>query len=186
MTKEEITEVYDNLLAVNTSLDPKKGIPLIFINNYLTDIAERANSLLDIAYKGNFFIKFEVNEKEFKIIVIKGDGTELNDISLASQGEVAMTNTSLSLSMLANITKGYNILYFDEVDGTLDNDNRRNFLSVLDLQIATLNSQQTFIISHNNEFYSADVDLILLDGYESKIDIKDKTMMSNKTILYKN
>lgn len=183
---EEITSVYDNLLAVNTSLDPKKGIPLIFINNYLTDIAERANSLLDIAYKGNFFIKFEVNEKEFKIIVTKGDGTELNDISLASQGEVAMTNTSLSLSMLANITKGYNILYFDEVDGTLDNDNRRNFLSVLDLQIATLNSEQTFIISHNNEFYSADVDLILLDGYESKIDIKDKTMMSNKTILYKN
>ena len=183
---KEITDVYDNLLAVNTSLDPKKGIPLIFINNYLTDIAERANSLLDIAYKGNFFIKFEVNEKEFKIIVIKGDGTELNDISLASQGEVAMTNTSLSLSMLANITKGYNILYFDEVDGTLDNDNRRNFLSVLDLQIATLNSEQTFIISHNNEFYSADVDLILLDGYESKIDIKDKTMMSNKTILYKN
>lgn len=183
---KEITDVYDNLLTVNTSLDPKKGIPLIFINNYLTDIAERANSLLDIAYKGNFFIKFEVNEKEFKIIVIKGDGTELNDISLASQGEVAMTNTSLSLSMLANITKGYNILYFDEVDGTLDNDNRRNFLSVLDLQIATLNSEQTFIISHNNEFYSADVDLILLDGYESKIDIKDKTMMSNKTILYKN
>ena len=183
---EEITSVYDNLLAVNTSLDPKKGIPLIFINNYLTDIAERANSLLDIAYKGNFFIKFEVNEKEFKIIVIKGDGTELNDISLASQGEVAMTNTSLSLSMLANITKGYNILYFDEVDGTLDNNNRRNFLSVLDLQISTLNSEQTFIISHNNEFYSADVDLILLDGYESKIDINDKTMMSNKTILYKN
>lgn len=183
---EEITSVYDNLLAVNASLDPKKGIPLIFINNYLTDIAERANSLLDIAYKGNFFIKFEVNEKEFKIIVIKGDGTELNDISLASQGEVAMTNTSLSLSMLANITKGYNILYFDEVDGTLDNNNRRNFLSVLDLQISTLNSEQTFIISHNNEFYSADVDLILLDGYESKIDINDKTMMSNKTILYKN
>ena len=183
---EEITSVYDNLLAVNTSLDPKKGIPLIFINNYLTDIAERANSLLDIAYKGNFFIKFEVNEKEFKIIVIKGDGTELNDISLASQGEVAMTNTSLSLSMLANITKGYNILYFDEVDGTLDNNNRRNFLSVLDMQISTLNSEQTFIISHNNEFYSADVDLILLDDYESKIDINDKTMMSNKTILYKN
>lgn len=182
----EISSVYDKLISVNTSLDPKKGIPLIFINNYLTDIAERANDLLDMAYKGNFFIKFEVNEKEFKIIVVKGDGTELEDISLASQGETAMTNTSLSLSMLANITKGYNIMYFDEVDGTLDNENRRNFLSVLDRQIKTLGSEQTFIISHNNEFYSADVDLILLDKYETKIDINDKQLMANKTILYKN
>ena len=182
----DISSVYDKLLAVNTSLDPKKGIPLIFINNYLTDIAERANDLLDMAYKGDFFIKFEVNEKEFKIIVVKGDGTELEDISLASQGETAMTNTSLSLSMLANITKGYNIMYFDEVDGTLDNENRRNFLSVLDRQIKTLGSEQTFIISHNNEFYSADVDLILLDKYETKIDINDKQLMANKTILYKN
>lgn len=182
----KISSVYDKLISVNTSLDPKKGIPLIFINNYLTDIAERANDLLDMAYKGNFFIKFEVNEKEFKIIVVKGDGTELEDISLASQGETAMTNTSLSLSMLANITKGYNIMYFDEVDGTLDNENRRNFLSVLDRQIKTLGSEQTFIISHNNEFYSADVDLILLDKYETKIDINDKQLMDNKTILYKN
>lgn len=182
----DISSIYDKLLAVNTSLDPKKGIPLIFINNYLTDIAERANDLLDMAYKGDFFIKFEVNEKEFKIIVVKGDGTELEDISLASQGETAMTNTSLSLSMLANITKGYNIMYFDEVDGTLDNENRRNFLSVLDRQIKTLGSEQTFIISHNNEFYSADVDLILLDKYETKIDINDKQLMANKTILYKN
>ena len=183
---KSIESVYDDLITVANSLDPKKGIPLIFINNYLTDIAERANSLLDIAYKGNFFIKFDVNEKEFKIIVVKGDGTELEDISLASQGEIAMTNTSLSLSMLANITSGYNILYFDEVDGTLDNDNRRNFLSVLDLQIKSLGSEQAFIISHNNEFYSSDIDLILLDGYESKIDINDENMMSNKTILYKN
>ena len=182
----DISSIYDKLLAVNTSLDPKKGIPLIFINNYLTDIAERSNDLLDMAYKGDFFIKFEVNEKEFKIIVVKGDGTELEDISLASQGETAMTNTSLSLSMLANITKGYNIMYFDEVDGTLDNENRRNFLSVLDRQIKTLGSEQTFIISHNNEFYSADVDLILLDKYETKIDINDKQLMANKTILYKN
>ena len=182
----DISSIYDKLLAVNTSLDPKKGIPLIFINNYLTDIAERANDLLDMAYKGDFFIKFEVNEKEFKIIVVKGDGTELEDISLASQGETAMTNTSLSLSMLANITKGYNIMYFDEVDGTLDNENRRNFLSVLDRQIKTLGSEQTFIISHNNEFYSADVDLILLDKYETKIDINDKQLMANKTIVYKN
>ena len=182
----DISSIYDKLLAVNTSLDPKKGIPLIFINNYLTDIAERANDLLDMAYKGDFFIKFEVNEKEFKIIVVKGDGTELEDISLASQGETAMTNTSLSLSMLANITKGYNIMYFDEVDGTLDNENRRNFLSVLDRQIKTLGSEQTFIISHNNEFYSADVDLILLDKYETKIDINDEQLMANKTILYKN
>lgn len=181
-----INDVRAYYLKVRDALDPKKGIPLVFINTYLVDIAQRANDLLGIAYNGSFSIRFEVNQKDFKIIVMKADGTELDDISLASQGEISMTNTSLSLAMMANITAGYNIIYLDEVDATLDNTNRRNFLSVLDKQIEVLGSEQVFIISHNNEFYSADVDLILLNGFESKINIHDEVLMANKTILYKN
>ena len=49
-----------------------------------------------------------------------------------------------------------------------------------------LGVEQTFIITHNNEFYSDDVDLILLNGYESKIDITDKSIMEGKSIIYKN
>ena len=181
-----INEVLDYFKTIKDSLDIKKGIPLIFTNTYLLDIAERTNELLSIAYDDAFSIEFEVTKRDFNIIVNKDDGTSLDDISLASQGETAMTNTSLSLAMMANVTEGYNILYLDEVDSTLDDNNRRSFLSVLDKQIENLNSQQTFIISHNNEFYSADVDLILLKGYQSKININDDVLMGNKKILYQN
>lgn len=183
---ETINEVLDYFVIIKESLDLKKGIPLIFTNNYLIDIAERTNDLLNIAYKGSFNIDFKIDKKDFNINVYKSDGSILDDISLASQGEIAMTNTTLSLAMMANVTKGFNIIYLDEVDATLDVNNRRNFLSVLDKQIDVLGSDQVFIISHNNEFYSSDVDLILLDGYEDKIDINDKTLMSNKEILYVN
>ena len=95
-----------------------------------------------------------------------------------------MTNTSLSLAMMHNITKGYNVLYLDEVDATLDDKNRRLFLDVIDRQIEVLGTEQAFIISHNNEFYSADIDLILLDGFDTKIDIEDDLLMTNKSILF--
>ena len=75
-----INDVRAYYLKVRDALDPKKGIPLVFINTYLVDIAQRANDLLGIAYNGSFSIRFEVNQKDFKIVVMKADGTELDDI----------------------------------------------------------------------------------------------------------
>src|SRR5699024_416091 len=144
---DDINDVLGYFEVTRNALDIKKGIPLIFTNTYLIDIAERTNELLSIAYDQAFSIEFEVTKKDFKIIVNKSDGTTLDDISLASQGEISMTNTSLSLAMMANVTKGYNILYLDEVDATLDYGNRRSFLSVLNRQISNLGTEQTFIIS---------------------------------------
>src|SRR5699024_11822083 len=181
---DEIESVYDKYKLVYEALDPKTGIPLIFIDTYLKDIAVSTNELLSIAYNDNFKINFEVTDSDFFIKVFKSDGTVLDDIKDASQGETNMTNISLSLSLLEKITTGYNILYLDEVDATLDDTNRRRFINVLDKQIEMLDIEQTFIISHNNEFFSSDIDLILLDGYEDKIDITDKEFMQGKNIIF--
>lgn len=194
-----IKESIDNLNKINAvrgifkdikdSLDPKKGIPLIFSKNYLISIAERANDLLDVAYKGNYQIRFDIDSRDFKIAVIKNDGNDLEDISFASQGETSMTSISLSLSMLGSMMSDlgkYNIIYLDEMDAQLDNNNRRSYINVLERQMEVLDIEQAFIITHNNEFYSYDVDLILLNGYETKIDITDKSIMEGKKILYKN
>ena len=72
------------------------------------------------------------------------------------------------------------------MDAQLDNNNRRSYINVLERQMEVLDIEQAFIITHNNEFYSYDVDLILLNGYETKIDITDKSIMEGKKILYKN
>ena len=174
---------------IQDSLDPKKGIPLIFTRNYLTSISERANELLDVAYKGTYQIRFILDKRDFRIEVLKGDGNNLEDITLASQGETSMTSISLSLSMLGQImgdTGGYNVLYLDEMDAELDANNRKSFINVIDRQMEILGVEQTFIITHNNEFHSSDIDLILLDGYETKIDITDPLVMEGKAVIYQN
>lgn len=185
----KISAVRATYKVVQDSLDPKKGIPLIFTENYLTSISQSANELLDVAYKGSYQLKFVLGKRDFRIEILKGNGNNLEDINLASQGERSMTSISLSLSMLGKIMHdcgGYNIIYLDEMDAELDVNNRKSFIDVINRQMELLGVEQTFIITHNNEFYSSDVDLILLNGYESKIDITDKSIMEGKSIIYKN
>src|SRR5699024_651016 len=107
------------------------------------------------------------------------------DIKEASQGETALTNINLSLSLLNKVSQDYNILYLDEMDSTLDSNNRRRFVDVIDRQIELMGLEQVFLISHNDEFYSANIDLILLKEYESKLDINNEEMMQSKNVLFK-
>lgn len=179
---KEIEENYDVYKLVKDSLDPKIGIPLIFIDNYLKDISSRANELLQISSKEMFQIKFEITETDFFIMVYKNDGTYLKDIIEASQGEVSLTNISLSLSMIEKMMDEYNILYLDEVDATLSTQNRRLFLELVEKQIKELDIEQVFVISHNNEFYASNVDLILLK--DNDVDKNDKDVMNNKNIIF--
>lgn len=184
----KLSETYDDLKEVKEALDPKTGIPIVFINNYLKSISVNANNLLKIAYGDKFKIKFDVTATDFNIEVYKSSGTYLSDISQASQGEVSLTNISLSLSMLQNMVKKYNIIYLDEIDATLSSENRRLFIDMLEKQIETLGIEQCFIITHNNEFYNKNVDLILLKDHDCPIDDDgniDKEFLEGKNIIYK-
>ncbi|ALN97887.1 hypothetical protein Bp8pS_208 [Bacillus phage vB_BpuM-BpSp] len=181
---ENVKKNFDTYSLIKDALDPKKGIPLFFIDNYLKDISIRINNLLSIAYGNQFKIKFDINSSDFFVNVLKSDGTQLKDIVEASQGEVSLTTISLSLGMIERLmeTTRYNILYLDEIDGALSTENRRLFLSLLDDQIKKLGIEQVFIISHNSEFHSSSSDLILLNGND--IDVNDKEFMSNKNIIF--
>ena len=179
----EINENFADIKLIKDSLDPKSGIPMVFIETFLTDISEKTNKLLDIAYDGKFQINFELTDKDFFVQVLKSDGTLLNDIKDCSQGEFSMTMISLSLAMLERNMSKYNIVYLDEVDATLSTENRRTFIEILQAQIATLGIEQVFVISHNQEFHSYPMGLVLLEGYD--IDVNDNDIMSNKEVLYK-
>lgn len=128
-------------------------------------------------------IKFDINSKDFFINVFKSDGTTLDDIAKASQGEISLTTISLSLSMIENLISNsmYKIIYLDEIDSTLSTKNRRLFLDLLQVQL-DLGIEQVFIISHNEEFYSQNVDLILMK--EHGLDITNKAFMEGKNIIY--
>lgn len=180
---EEIEGLITDISIVKDALDPKKGIPLVFMKNFLDIVGSKANDLLDKAYNGSFKIKFEINSKEFLIKVYKSDGTVLHDISEASQGEVSLTTIALSLSMIENLLKDceYNVLYLDEIDATLSTANRRAFLDLLEIQLEN-NIEQCFVISHNDEFYSKDIDLVLFNG--NNLDKENIEIMEGKTVLF--
>jgi len=186
---EDITERYNTLnkdfskyKALRDTLDPKQGFPVLFIKTYLEDISDRVNELLNVAYDGAFQIKFNITARDFLIEVYKSDGTMLNDIKQASQGELSMTTVSLSLAIMEKSIDRYNILYLDEVDATLSSENRRLFIDIIQKQIEKMGIEQVFIISHNNEYFSYPMNLVLLEGHD--LDTDDEDLMSNKKIVY--
>ena len=54
----------------------------------------------------------------------------------------------------------YNIMLLDEVDGALDDNNRKNFILVLDHLMKKIGAEQVFLITHNNMFDMYDVSTI--------------------------
>lgn len=175
--KNNLEKDYKLIELIKKSIDPTKGIPVYYIDKYLNKTKEITNNLLDISQKGKFAINFNINEKDFYIQVYKDNGDILDDIIEASQGETALTKLSLSLALMEqkleeNNNSGYNIITIDEIDGPLDAKNRRYFIETIEKQANILNSEQVFVISHNKEFETLDIDFILLKGYDSDINNK--------------
>jgi DNA repair exonuclease SbcCD ATPase subunit len=177
---DKLKKDYEPTSIIAATLSPNSGIPLIYIKEYLSETETIANDLLNIAYNGNFEIKFVTTEKEFKIEV-RAKNNIKQDIKLASQGEVALTTISISLALIEQQISGYNILCLDEIDGSLDEDNRKNFIDILNSQINKLGIEQVFVISHNNAFDICPMDLILLNG--NHVD-KASSFIDNKNIIY--
>ena len=181
---EDLNSKYENLNILKNALSPTKGIPLLFIDIYLKKTKEIANKLLNIAYNGSFYIdEFELSENDFFIKVVKEDGLLVKDVTLTSQGEMALLSIAISFAIIQQSKKRYNIILIDEEDKELDEDNRRSYVEMIEEQLKILNVEQCFIISHNKEFDRADLDLILLDGHNVEIDSEE--FMDGKNIIFK-
>jgi len=178
---EKLSKDYELIELIYDSLNPATGIPLYFIGNYLNNITSKANELLNIT-NSKFNIRFELDDKNFFIQIIRESGNILEDILLASQGEQSITSLSLSLSMIENAIKKYNIIYLDEIDSSLDSITRPLFIDLLEKQMELMDMEQVFIISHNDCFDTYNVDLILLKN--NNINIDDADYMVGKNILY--
>ena len=182
---EELNKTFANYTTIKNALDPKSGIPLIFIQAFLDSTETIANELLNIAYNGKFEIKFIPTAKDFFIQVKnEKDGVTnvIEDIKIASGGETSLTTISISLALIERAIGNYNIMYLDEIDGPLDSKYRDSFIDILNKQIEKLGLEQVFVISHNQSFDTCSANLILLK--DNDVNKNDAVYMSNKEIIY--
>jgi DNA repair exonuclease SbcCD ATPase subunit len=181
--REELINTLLPIEETQLAVNPLKGIPLVMAQNFLGGIKETINGLLNIAFNGSFYIDdFVLNEREFRIPILADSGIPKEDIKIASLGQRALTAISISLALFKQSMSHYNVLYLDEIDASLDTDNRRRFLDILKVQIDELKLEQVFIISHNDEFFAEQgIDVILLKGHS--LDVKSEILMQGKNII---
>ena len=161
-------QVYDDMVFIKDSLSSSKGIPLRFIKNYLGNIEEVTNELLDIAYNGDIYIeKFKITQNEFSIPFVNR-GKLLKDVKLASQGETSFITIALAFALASQALKDYNIMLLDEMDSTVDLRFKEKFLMILENQIERIHADQCFFITHGNMFSSYPVDVVSFGDTDSE------------------
>ena len=188
--KEKLQEQYDELNTVREAVSTERGLPLYFQQIYLEQARKIMNELLEIVYQGDTAIyidNFSINEKEFRIPYIK-NGQFVDDARSASQGERSFISIALSFALMNQKIDKYNIIILDEMDSTLDTENRKLFISMLETQLELIGAEQCFIISHNEEFESYPVDVITtrtLSEYVSDKKKRGKDSRTDNVIWYK-
>lgn len=160
--KNKLESEYDDIDVIRTALSPNTGLPVLYLQIYLNRCIMTINQMLNMAYDDLEISNFVINEKEFRIPYVK-KGIEVADITYASQGERSFLSLALSLALIIQTFDKYNIMLLDEVDATLDTNNRRHFISVLERLIDITGSEQIFLITHNNMFDNYPVDVIMTD-----------------------
>lgn len=157
---KKVKEDYDDWELARGTLSGKEGIPLIHIDLYLKKTRKIVNELLDIIYDGSLRIdKFDISADTFRIPYTK-NGKTISDAKLASQGESSFITIALSFALSLQSISKYNIMLLDEIDSTLDATNREKFITILERMMDMVDTEQIFLISHNNMFDMYPVDYL--------------------------
>jgi len=106
----------------------------------------------------------------------------IQDVTLTSQGEMALISLAFSFAIIEQNKKKYNVILIDEMDKELDSENRRAYVDILEKQLQDMNVEQCFVISHNQEFDTSNLDLILFEGND--VDKYNSNYMNGKHIFY--
>lgn len=163
-TKNEFSNVIDDKETTKYILDAvssKEGIPLIFVKLFLNDARDILNDLVSDVFGDVIEIQeFEITQDDFKIPYTI-NGTYVEDIEKASQGQQSIISIALSFALIRKSIFDYNIMLLDEVDAPLYKHDREKFISILFKQLTAINAEQVFLISHNNTFDGYPVNIIM-------------------------
>ena len=158
--REALLDKFDEMEILRETLSSTKGLPLLFMKLYMEDIRTKVNTLLKIVYDGELEIgNFRIDDREFNIPYTKR-GMEVSDVRMSSQGERSFISVALSFALIKQSLEKYNVLLLDEIDATLDTNNRRLFIDILEKQLDMIGAEQCFMISHNDMFDNYPVSLI--------------------------
>ena len=170
LQKEEkiLSKKYNDLSVILEAVSTKKGIPVLYMKQYLGKIQMLANKLLHIIYGDRLQLaRFKVTQETFEIPYIR-NGVRIPDVKFASQSEVPLCTMALSFALSYRATEKYNIILLDEMDAGFDEQNRSAFLKMLHQQMETLNAEQVFIISHNiNNITDVPIDVIRMSEMDT-------------------
>lgn len=158
-------EKYSMIELIKKYSSPTKGgIQTLFMQLYMGKTISMANELLALLFDGKFeLLPYIINESEFRIpCVNKESSVHHDDISSCSSAERAMISMMISFSLLHHSSTVYNILRLDEIDGMLDQNNRSNFLLVLNRFMKELGVENCIMISHSSEMDMSNADIIQL------------------------
>lgn len=149
----------------------KGGIQMIFMKLYMGKTLELTNILISYFFQGELqLLPYVINENEFRIPCKNINSSVINDdISSCSSAEKSMISMILSFALLIQCSTKYNILMMDEMDATLDQRNRANFIKVVDEIMEKLDVENCILISHSSEIDMSNVDTILLQEKENNM-----------------
>ena len=167
----EYSAKYDKVEIIKKYSSPTKaGIQNLFINVYMGQTLRIANDLLSMFFNGKLRLKdYIIDDTQFAIPCTSLESSlDNDDISSCSGGEKSMIGLILSFALLQQSSTEYNILRLDEIDGTLDQSNRSQFMEVLHIIMDALRVENCIMISHASESALDNADIICLnmDGLE--------------------
>ena len=160
-------EMLNKIEVVKYYTSPTTGIQLVFATLYLSKILEKANWMLSGLFGGAFnILPFVITEDEFRIPIAVQGGLNHDDITSMSSAQVALISMIISISMLSQVSTRMNIIVGDEIDASLDTENRRRFFDILLGLMDMVNASQSVLISHNSEYTQNECDVIWLRNKE--------------------
>ena len=175
LSKEDkkLSKKNNDLKLIAESVSTKKGIPVIYIQEYLKKIQTLSNDLLGLIFDDFKLAPFNITSDTFEVPYIK-NGKVVQDVKYASQSELALASIAISFALAKHASTKYNILLLDEIDAGLDDINKQSFLTLLESQMNMLKAEQIFIISHNlANMNDVPMDCIKLSDIPFKSDLQN-------------
>ncbi len=163
-TSEELRhcqETQNKLRLIVEAVSSSKGIPLVYIQLFMRSCRSILNHLISNVFGDQIEVApFVITEDEFRI-PYSINGTAVDDIAKASQGQRAIISLALSFALMQQASARYNVMLLDEMDGPLYQADRQKFIDILFKQISAINAEQIFVVSHNNTFDGHSVNVIM-------------------------
>lgn len=158
---DALVDKQEALKYIVEAVSSNKGIPLVYIKLFLRDCKDTLNDLISDVFGDSIeVLDFIINENEFRI-PYSINGSPVEDIAKASQGQKAIISLALSFALMRQAHSRWNIMLLDEMDGPLYKTDRSKFITILYKQLVAIDADQVFLISHNFTFEGNDVNVIM-------------------------